>query len=145
MYTSLSPALGAWYTILEVVSKLAVITNALLIGFTSQFVPFRVYIFGDYGGDQHDLIRGSLYDNDTDLLPLVGYVNWSLSEFPIDVLLDGNAFPAYTAQEVCPLGRPVTGYYRQSATVIAWGGLGTRVTFGCEKKLELTSNQYAII
>ena len=82
------------------VSKLAVVTNAFLIAFASQTIPFQVYYHGEYGDDYKDLLRGSTYENDTELTYLSGYVNWSLSEFPVEVLLDGNAFPAFTAHEL---------------------------------------------
>jgi len=78
--------IGAWYTILEVVSKLAVVTNALLIAITAQFVPIETYRYGGFRPDNQPGIRG--------------YVNWSLSPFYIDALLDGEAFPSVSAQRL---------------------------------------------
>jgi len=77
---------GAWYTILEVVSKLAVVTNALLIAITAQFVPIETYRYGGFRPDSETGING--------------YVNWSLSPFYIDALLDGEAFPSVSAQRL---------------------------------------------
>ncbi len=76
------------------ISFLSVITNAILIASTAQWVPFEVYVRGDFRDD---------YNNtqfDFDLKPLSGYVNWSLSDFPIEDLVDGRAFPAMNAQEL---------------------------------------------
>ena len=55
---------GVWYRILNVVSKLAVLSNALIIAFTSEFVPRLYYSF------RHNSERS-----------LVGYVNFTLSYF----------------------------------------------------------------
>ncbi len=84
---------GSWYTILSVISKMTVVTNAFLIGFISQFVPFQIYSLGGYGN-----VDSNGGDTDTSLS---GYVNWSLSRFPVEVLVDGDSFPAYIDQNVC--------------------------------------------
>ena len=78
--------IGAWFTILDVVSKTAVVTNALLIAITAQFIPIETYRFGGYRPE--------------DLTGLQGFVDWSLSPFYIDALLDGEAFPAVSAQQL---------------------------------------------
>lgn len=88
---------GAWYGVLAVVSQLAVVTNALLIAITSNFVGFEVYIRGGYRDE---------YNNTEDLVPrdngydqgLSGYANWSSTVFDVIDLVDGEAFPAYSAQ-----------------------------------------------
>ncbi len=85
---------GAWFTILEIISFLSVITNAFLIGVTAQWVPFEVYDRGDYQDEYNPA------PFDFDLKDLSGYVNWSLSNFPIEDLVDGRAFPAMNAQEL---------------------------------------------
>ena len=95
---SLSVSIGAWYGVLAIVSQLAVVTNAILIAITSNFVGFEVYRRGDYQDDY----------NDTGLVPqenghdqgLSGYVNWSSTEFLVDDLVDGSAFPVYSAQRL---------------------------------------------
>lgn len=40
---SRAQSIGAWYTILEIVTKIAVITNGLVIAFTSDFIDRLVY------------------------------------------------------------------------------------------------------
>ena len=86
---------GAWYGVLSVISTLAVVTNALLIATTSNFVSFEVYIRGDY--DEYD---GNIVPSDAVRRGLSGYARWSTTAFNISDLLDGFAFPAYTAQEL---------------------------------------------
>ena len=61
-------------------------TNALLIAITAQFIPIETY---RYGGYRPENFTG-----------LQGFVNWSLSPFLIDVLFDGEAFPAVSAQQL---------------------------------------------
>ena len=61
-------------------------TNALIIAITAHFTPFNVYSYGGYRPEN--------------LTGLQGYVNWSLSPFYIDSLLDGEAFPAVSAQQL---------------------------------------------
>lgn len=56
--------IGVWYRILDSISKLSVITNGLIIAFTSEFIPRLVYQI-------HASPDGSLH----------GYVNHSLSYF----------------------------------------------------------------
>ena len=61
-------------------------TNALLIAITAQFIPIETY---RYGGYRPENFTG-----------LQGFVDWSLSPFRIDVLFDGEAFPAVSAQQL---------------------------------------------
>ena len=97
---------GAWYAILSVVSNVAVLTNALLIAITSNFVGFEVYTRGGYD---------EMYDGREDVFPfqpivpigeeaadqgLSGYANWSSTSFLVSTLVDGEAFPAFTAQSL---------------------------------------------
>ncbi|GLG95445.1 Anoctamin, partial [Gryllus bimaculatus] len=56
--------IGAWFGILQGVTYLAVVSNAFVIGYTSDFIPRMVYKFG--------------YSNNSDL---VGYIDSSLSDF----------------------------------------------------------------
>ena len=60
-------------------------TNALLIAITAQFIPIETYRF-EYRPEN--------------LMGIQGYVNWSLNPFYIDALLDGEAFPAVSAQQL---------------------------------------------
>ncbi|RDD39920.1 Anoctamin-4 [Trichoplax sp. H2] len=61
-----APNIGAWYGILDSVSKMAVITNAFVIAVTSDFIPRMVY---EYGISQSGTLDG--------------YVNFSLSYFNV--------------------------------------------------------------
>ena len=99
---------GAWYGVLAVISQLSVVTNALLIAVTSNFVGFEVYIRGGYRDDynrtvivpDNDGARQIVPDNDGARQGLSGYVEWSQSVFLVSDLLDGEAFPAYNAQSL---------------------------------------------
>jgi hypothetical protein len=101
-----SQDIGAWYGILSVVSNISVLTNALLIAITSNFVGFEVYTRGGYD---------EMYDGREDVYPfraivplgedaadqgLSGYANWSTTSFSVNALVDGEAFPAYSAQSL---------------------------------------------
>ena len=57
-------SIGVWFDIMETVGKIAIITNALIIALTSEFIPKLVY--------------RQFYSDD---LSLTGYVNFSLSHF----------------------------------------------------------------
>ena len=85
---------GAWFYILDVISKLSVVTNAFLIAVTSQFIPFEVYTRGGYNQEYQNNV------GQADLPTLAGYVNWSVSPFEVDVLFNGSAFPALSALEL---------------------------------------------
>ena len=89
---------GAWYGVLAVVSHLAVVTNALLIAITSNFVSFEVYTRGGYA--DHYNHTGLVPNDGTADQGLSGYVNWSTTSFDILDLFDGDAFPAYSAQKL---------------------------------------------
>lgn len=67
--------IGVWYRILDSISKLSVITNGLIIAFTSEFIPRLVY---QYQSPDHTLN---------------GYVNHSLSYFDTSDL--GKEAPEY--------------------------------------------------
>lgn len=56
--------IGAWYGILKIITYTAVVSNAFVIAYTSDFIPRMVYIY--------------VYSETEDLR---GYVNHSLSEF----------------------------------------------------------------
>lgn len=91
--------IGAWYSILAIVSQLAVVTNAILIAITSNFVGFEVYIRGGYDNEYNStgIVPGG--DSRADQ-GLSGYANWSTTVYPVDELVDGEAFPAFTAQSL---------------------------------------------
>ena len=93
------------------VSQLAVVTNAVLIAVTSNFVGFEVYRRGGYRDDyngtgaitvmgeelQGDIVPTNSSDRDQGLS---GYANWSSTVFEVNDLVDGRAFPAYSAQSL---------------------------------------------
>eukprot|EP00731_Ephydatia_muelleri_P029832 Em0021g355a len=80
--------IGAWYYIMDIVSKLAVITNAWLIAVTANFIPYLVYT-----GLGYDAVQKMNYPNTT-----LGFVHWSQSSFGLQTLLNdsvgsSSAFP----------------------------------------------------
>ena len=60
--------IGAWYGVLETVTKVAVIMNAFVLAFTSEFIPKLLYRLR-YAPDRNSLGVGTL----------TGYINNSLS------------------------------------------------------------------
>ena len=72
------------------------VTNGLLIAITTQFIPFEVYIRGGYSDQYKNSIENSTFGNATRTHDLSGYIQWSVSPFPVNSLLDGQAFPAYS-------------------------------------------------
>jgi hypothetical protein len=116
--------IGAWYGVLAVVSQLAVVTNALLIAITSNFVGFEVYRRGGYSDDYTGMVTDTLV-GEVPIVPvndsnsnqgLSGYANWSSTAFEVLDLVDGRAFPAYSAQSLEFLnadGSEVTVIFRE--------------------------------
>ena len=91
------------------VSQLAVVTNALLIAITSNFVGFEVYRRGGYSDDYTGMVNDTLVGELRPIVPvndsnsnqgLSGYANWSSTAFEVRDLVDGRAFPAYSAQSL---------------------------------------------
>ncbi|NXE56072.1 ANO7 protein, partial [Casuarius casuarius] len=70
--------IGIWFYILEVIAQLAVISNAFLIAFTSDFLPRTYYKY--------------IYDSS-----LRGYVNFTLAYAPWDFVLQNNSTCRYRA------------------------------------------------
>ena len=68
--------IGAWYTVLETVTKVSVLVNAFVLAFTSEFIPKLVY----------KMVYSS--DNDTSFWKgtLNGYVNNSLAFIDLKTL-----------------------------------------------------------
>ena len=58
--------IGIWYRILDTICKLSVITNAMIIAFTTEFVP-RLYFYFEHGN-------------------LSGYINSTLAFFDAKVV-----------------------------------------------------------
>lgn len=92
------------------VSQLAVITNAVLIAVTSNFVGFEAYRRGGYRDDYNGtgtltvmdvVLQGSIVPDESGSdQGLSGYANWSSTVFEVSDLIDGSAFPAYSAQSL---------------------------------------------
>jgi hypothetical protein len=59
--------IGIWLSILSAISKLGVISNGLIIAFTSDFIPRLVYRFAEYSENKQ-------------ISTLHGYVNFTLSQ-----------------------------------------------------------------
>ena len=83
VYLCLTLLAGSWYGILDVVSKLSVVTNAWLIGVTANFIPLLMYRGLGY---QSAAILN--YPNST-----LGYVNWTQSSFDLSLLINSSSFP----------------------------------------------------
>ena len=64
-------SIGVWFDIMETVGKIAILTNALIIALTSEFIPKLVY--------------RQFYSDD---FSLTGYVNFSLSHFAMNETMD---------------------------------------------------------
>ena len=108
-----------WYTILDIVARLAVVTNvsskywcvlcssfvhicssywqAFLIAVTAQFIPLLVYAYRDPAPDIRK--ASPAYRNDNLQKSLGGYVEYTLSPFDVRVLIndDNNPFPLPSA------------------------------------------------
>lgn len=53
--------IGVWYRILDSIGKLSVITNGLIIAFTSEFIPRFVYqVYSSENGTLHGYVNNSL-------------------------------------------------------------------------------------
>ncbi|XP_035826885.1 anoctamin-4 [Aplysia californica] len=63
--------IGIWFGILQGISRIAVVTNALIIAFTSEFIPKLVYRYSESSNDS-----------------LEGYINFSLSVFNVSDFSD---------------------------------------------------------
>ena len=85
---------------LAVVSQLAVVTNALLIAITSNFVGFEVYTRGGYRDEYRGRSKSLVPDESNNFQGLSGYANWSSTPFRLADLVDGSAFPSYSAQSL---------------------------------------------
>ena len=87
------PSIGIWYTILDLVGKLGVISNAFVIAFTSSFIPKLVYRW-ENGGSLEGFVNQSLHYFNTSLflneslplmsegVPVCRYQSYSYEKFP---------------------------------------------------------------
>lgn len=67
--------IGAWYGVLEAVTKVAVLMNAFVLAFTSEFIPKLLYRY-QYAPDRNSPDGGTLK----------GYINNSLSSIDLNTL-----------------------------------------------------------
>lgn len=112
--------IGIWWFILRGITRIAVVTNALIIAFTSEFIPKLVY-------------RYSFSDDES----LNGYIKWSLSTFnvsefdersrPTDPKIEefGNLTECYYRA----YREPPTGTNPYAYTVIHWQVLTAKLAF----------------
>ena len=61
--------IGIWYSILSAVGKIAIVCNAGIIAFSSDFLPMMLYAY-----ENSERLKADGYDD-----PLTGYVNFSLA------------------------------------------------------------------
>lgn len=69
--------IGAWYSVLEATSKVAVLMNAFILAFTSEFIPKLVYRY-QYAPDRNSTHGGTLK----------GYINNSLAYIDLKTLYE---------------------------------------------------------
>ena len=67
--------IGAWYSVLEAVTKAAVLMNAFVLAFTSDFIPKLIYRL-QYASDRNSPGGGTLK----------GYINNSLASIDLKTL-----------------------------------------------------------
>lgn len=88
--------IGAWFYLLRFITNLCVVTNALLIAVTSQFIDREVY---KYNSQYLTSAENECPVNDT-----CGFVTWATSGFPLTNLLPGTNqvtnFPVYRSQSL---------------------------------------------
>ena len=102
VHSCLALLVGSWYGILDVVSKLSVVTNAWLIAVTANFIPLLVYQGLGY--------QAAVDPNSTTL----GYVNWTLSSFDLSLLINSGSFPFLNTMQL--------GQYDQNDNIIERNG-----------------------
>ncbi|CAG0884101.1 unnamed protein product [Darwinula stevensoni] len=106
--------IGIWYTILESVGKLAVLTNAFIIAFTSNFIPRIVY-------------RMNVSPDDS----LKGFLNHSLAYFNVSDFPPEYA-PQVSGHSVCRYPDYREPYWREdkyNPTSMFWHVLAARLAF----------------
>ncbi|RWS20154.1 hypothetical protein B4U80_02926, partial [Leptotrombidium deliense] len=103
--------IGVWYGILEVIGKLAVLSNALIIAFTSDFIP-RIYHLAKYGSME-------TYVNET----LSFYESKEFNKFNITPVSSkwcmylGNRYPPNAGENKY---KPTTDYWEELAVKFAF-------------------------
>jgi hypothetical protein len=80
--------IGAWYGILDVVSKLAVVTNACLIAFTSDFIPQLVYKHSSFSPESCARYNWPSCSVGQEFVGLGGFLDFRLQEFSIESIFD---------------------------------------------------------
>lgn len=78
---------AVWLSIIQFVTTLSVITNGLIIAFTSTYIDRLVYQYVYNSANISDLASCSVED---DCSPDRGFVTWSTSSFELKALLEPN-------------------------------------------------------
>ncbi|XP_077296621.1 anoctamin-5-like [Arctopsyche grandis] len=109
--------IGIWFTIMDILGKLSIITNAFTIAFTSNFIPRMIYIF-----------YVSLKEND------VGFLEHSLAYFEtsdiyIDSLPQNSKFPNVTVCRYPEYRNPPDHVNKYKRPIIYWQILVARLLF----------------
>ncbi|XP_054152874.1 anoctamin-7-like [Oppia nitens] len=71
--------IGVWFPILTFLAHFAVISNAFLIAFTSDFIPKTLYLYEMYGSDSS---TSTASPSSTSTASLSGFVNFTLATAP---------------------------------------------------------------
>ncbi|XP_072016896.1 anoctamin-4-like [Amphiura filiformis] len=106
-YAARAQDIGAWYAILVSVGNLAVLTNACVIAFTSEFIPRQVY--------RYSVGKGSLS----------GYMNYSLSYFNPDDFEVIDGVQGGPIDDTYPVGDETSQFYNQSVEICRYRGFYT--------------------
>ncbi|CAF1501055.1 unnamed protein product, partial [Didymodactylos carnosus] len=104
--------IGIWITIMSGISYLAVLTNAFVIAYTSEFIPKTVY-------------RSTQMDSTS----LVGYVRWTLSAFNISDYSNSTKPEANTNVTVCYYRDWRQTEYPHEHTLTYWEVTAVRLAF----------------
>ncbi|KAG0713646.1 Anoctamin-2 [Chionoecetes opilio] len=107
--------IGVWFKILDSIGKLAVITNAFIIAFTSNFIPELVYRYVVSDGKSLD-----------------GFLDYSLSTFQVAEYPPQYRSPDSEAPDYCrypDYRQPPDGPDRYRYTPIYWHILAARLAF----------------
>ena len=99
--------IGAWFYLLRFVTNLCVVTNALLIAVTSQFIDREVF---NYNSQYHTSAENECQARNITPTTDCGFVTWATSAFPLTNLLNGTDgtgdpdqstnFPVYRSQSL---------------------------------------------
>ncbi|KAK2716116.1 anoctamin-4-like isoform X2 [Artemia franciscana] len=109
--------IGVWYTIMDMVGKFSVITNAFIIAFTSDFIPQAVYYY---------YYSPKIYNYST----MTGYVNHTLSWFDVNDFMENK--PDKPGVEYCryfEYRSPPWADPKYKRTQVYWHVMAARLAF----------------